>query len=644
MTTITGFILAAGEGRRLRPLTLSRPKALVPLLGVPLLDLAVDQVRSLPLNALVVNAWHRADEVAAAVQRRMCDVSVPVYVSREKRLLDTGGGLREGVRLAPASDHILVHNVDVILDADLRELLQSHLATGAAATVVLVPTRGPLTVDMAPDGCIREFRRRPGQGGYTFAGVHLLQRRVLELLPEREVCSIIEAYEAALAAGMDIRGVPLAAASAWADLGTCRSYLQAHAEFAVREILHHRRLGEAQAEQRRRRAALRDTGVTCSGVVGLGADIFVSAGAHLHNVVVWDGACVRQPACFSEGVLPGGEIRLSPVTETRQPDPRVFASLGMDPARCERVDLAKRGSGRAYARLISGDRSWIWCVYSPERRENGAYAAHAEFLRGLGVRVPEIFLHLPDCGETVFADLGEVDLLQLQGGAQVDSLLQAAEQAARLHVLGGRVQQVDELPLQQPFDEALYRWECDYFREHMLGAVLQAPPQHWAAVEREVHALRDLLLAQPMVPVHRDLQSTNVMVHNGMTYLIDFQGLRLGCAAYDVASLIYDPYTCYPRPVRDRAWRHYTQCVRALDGQAMPEGVLQAAAIQRLLQALGAYGKLWLTDGLERYRQHILPGFTMLEAAAAESRRFPAFLSLARECRHLAGLRLGARD
>ena len=123
------------------------------------------------------------------------------------------------------------------------------------------------------------------------------------------------------------------------------------------------------------------------------------------------------------------------------------------------------------------------------------------------------------------------------------------------------------------------------------------------------------------MPIHRDLQSANIMVAGGEPFLIDFQGMRPGCAAYDLGSLLYDPYREHPAERRERFWRLYREEVAALGGTPPADDVFHVASVQRLLQVLGAYGKLWLDDGLEWYRRFIMPGLRLLgEAATAGGR------------------------
>ncbi|MBO7532761.1 MAG: NTP transferase domain-containing protein, partial [Victivallales bacterium] len=131
MSHICGFVLAAGEGRRLRPATLSRPKALVPFCGVPLLELASSVLSEVGMKEIIINACYQGDRVYEAARRLKEKYGWDIRVSMESKLLNQGGGLREGVKLVPEADHILVHTVDVIVDYDLRKLIEQHLSSHA---------------------------------------------------------------------------------------------------------------------------------------------------------------------------------------------------------------------------------------------------------------------------------------------------------------------------------------------------------------------------------------------------------------------------------------------------------------------------------------------------------------------------------
>ncbi len=644
---VGGFILAAGEGRRLRPTTLGCAKSLVPFCGVPLLELAASRLSELSLGGIAVNSWYRGEEVARVTAALVRQNDWNLRLSPEPYLLGTGGGLRAGATLLPDCDHILVHNADVVLDYDLSHLVHWHLARNAAATLLLVPGRGPRTVDIDPGGQVVDLRRSAGEGRYTFTGVHVLRRDVLDLLPDAEACSIIPAFEAAMAQDRPVLGLVLQAGDFWADVGTAGRYVKAHGEIADCAVRYHQRLRLAQAEQARRRSKLEASGVRCTGALGLGRDIDVAPGAHVHNVVLWEGTRLTDPILYADGVFTGREHPRAQNTDgERVPDQRLLRSLDIERSDATLTPLLKQGSGRRYRRLASEEKSWVWCAYDPHRQENAGFSTLADFLKRLGVRVPDVLLHLPDVGEFVSRDLGQHVLqhVTLSDPERQTYLRQVAAQVARLHVLGERAARFEELPLQRGFTKGLYDWERDYFREHILDRLLGQPDLWDASVAQEYRELRTLLLSQPPVPIHRDLQSANIMVVGGEAYLIDFQGMRLGSAGYDLASFLYDPYQCYPRHIRRGIWEHYRGSVVGLGGVPPADDVLYAAAVQRLLQALGAYSKLWLQDDLVWYRRFIVPGLRMLLAANGESDLRPAFHKMGEACLAAATEMLGEGD
>lgn len=630
---ISGLILAAGEGSRLRPATLTCPKALMPFCGVPLLELAVDRLAALPLRRLAINACYLGEQIDAAVTTLGGNYQLPLAVSREERLLGTGGGIRRALPLLGDADHILIHNADVVLDYDIQALLDAHLTRQPLATVLLVPGRGPCTVTMDAEGRITTLKAERGMGDYTFGCVYVITRALLDYLTPDDPACIANAMQQAIADGKAIRGLSVGEAF-WADFGTLASYLGAQRAVQHAPLRHSPRLQAALAEQAQRRAALIAQGVRCSGAVALGEHLSLPANTHLHDVVALDGATLAQPLLCGMAILGIDRVTAPPpVDASRLPHPTVYATLGVDQAACTLEPLRKQASGRLYYRLRAGKKSWVWSAYAHDREENAVYATVADFLDRLGLRVPQVICHRPELGENVCTDLGGTDLLSLAGDAAVeDYLRQALAQIARLHVLGGQQADAEALPMRPPYTEAFYRdVECAPFRTHLLGTLLKHP-EWWDPVEGEYSRLLQRLMAMPQAPIHRDLQSANILITKGQVGLIDFQGIRPGCPAYDVAALLYDPYMAHPAVTRRRGWQAYRQAVAALGGAALPDDLLPLAAVQRLLQALGCYGNLWANQQNAWFGNAIAPALGLLREAAEEA-ALPAFATLAERCR-----------
>ena len=131
------FILAAGFGTRLKPWTLEHPKALVPVHGVPMLRRVIDKLRGYGFDSLTVNVHHFADQIVDYIKEEGLEDLVKVSDESEG-ILDTGGGL---LNAAPQlfvsdSDPVLVHNVDILSDAPLREIMARHELSGADISLV----------------------------------------------------------------------------------------------------------------------------------------------------------------------------------------------------------------------------------------------------------------------------------------------------------------------------------------------------------------------------------------------------------------------------------------------------------------------------------------------------------------------------
>jgi NDP-sugar pyrophosphorylase family protein len=233
------MILAAGEGRRLRPLTDALPKALVDVAGVPMLDRVAGALIAAGADRLIVNAHHRADQIEAHL-RTVSGYGASWAVSREDavsdRPLDTGGGLRHAASSFSREAPFMVHNADVLSDLDLRDVLDAHvegaLTDDRIATLVVTrrPTTRPLLVDSA--GVLGRANRSEGWevvarhpiAGATaseagFCGIHVLSPRIFDLLVERGTFSIMDAYMRLIGRGHVVATYD-ASGAAWHDIGT----------------------------------------------------------------------------------------------------------------------------------------------------------------------------------------------------------------------------------------------------------------------------------------------------------------------------------------------------------------------------------------------------------------------------------------
>lgn len=275
--------------------------------------------------------------------------------------------------------------------------------------------------------------------------------------------------------------------------------------------------------------------------------------------------------------------------------------------------IEKGGSDRRFYRIhCSADQTLILVKYSLDREENRHYVEIAQFLEGHSIRAPRIYFHDPAEGLIWIEDLGERDLFSYRDESWLVRRAfyeSALDEIAKLHRLPESVcvEMHEHLPAE--FNAALYLWEQNYFLENCLTRYFKIDNVKLAALAT-LPALREIaerLASLPRVLVHRDFQSQNILLRNSQAYLIDFQGMRPGLAEYDLASLLFDPYVDLSGEEQMELIGYYKQ-KQADNGRTVsPEfdQTLRLCAMQRLMQALGAYGFLGLVKGHKQFLEHI---------------------------------------
>jgi NDP-sugar pyrophosphorylase family protein len=229
--------LAAGLGTRLRPLTDDRPKALVEIDSRTLLEIALERLRAFGVSDVIINVHHFADMIVQYLAAKQ-NFGMRIEISREDVLLDTGGGLKQAAwffreDVSRHDEPFLLHNVDVLSNIDLGRMVQFHKDHDALGTLAVQERQSSryLLFDQQGQLCGRRFERehrtelaRPAEPlrPLAFCGIHVISPRLLEMMTEEGVFSIIETY-LRLAAHNEKIVAFRSDESYWRDLGTVES-------------------------------------------------------------------------------------------------------------------------------------------------------------------------------------------------------------------------------------------------------------------------------------------------------------------------------------------------------------------------------------------------------------------------------------
>ncbi len=409
-------------------------------------------------------------------------------------------------------------------------------------------------------------------------------------------------------AGEKIAGVVVPHAF-WADIGSQESYLAAH-----RDMLDLPRWKKFRSQDGR--------------IVATGANTRIHPKAKVDRAVLWDNVTLLpgtnvHDMIVADGVTLYTQASYMAIPAERLPDPivaQVLSQLNWDPKCTTVLPLPPRGSARTFTRLITGtpksSQSAILVRYSLERPENGLYTSQARFLAKNGVSVPSVLVDWPKEQICVLEDVGENSLEHLwpsltrkQGVALYQQTL---DNVAGLHTRATLTAARQPIELSMPFTRHLYEWEQTLFCEQFLRRHFPVDEALCQKIRKELAGLIPALARAPRVIVHRDLQSSNVLVKKGQVFLIDFQGMRMGTPAYDLASLLCDPYVNLPHEVRDELLDYYLGLVP--NGKSIKD-LFWIAAVERLAQALGAFGRLGAAPATSYFLKHIPAGINQIRNA-----------------------------
>ncbi len=302
-------ILVGGEGRRLRPLTDTRPKPMMRLVDRPFVEHQLDHLRRFGVDHVVFSCGYLPE---ALIDHFGDGSRVGVRLSYvvDPEPLGTGGAIRNAEAELDPSLRLLVLNGDVLTDLDLAALVAQHEAGGVDGTLALTPVDDPSRyglVRLFDDRRVEEFLEkpsddelRPGEPFLINAGTYLFEPSVLEAIPADRPSSIERDIFPVLAESGRLAGFPSDAY--WRDIGTPESYLDAHLDLLSGRVRTESPAGERYLGRGVTISA--DAQVDGHSTVGVGST--VAAGAQVSHSVIGAGCSIGQDTVIEGAILGDG--------------------------------------------------------------------------------------------------------------------------------------------------------------------------------------------------------------------------------------------------------------------------------------------------------------------------------------------------
>lgn len=319
MDEIRAFILAAGLGTRLRPLTDEIPKPLLPVFQKPLITFAIDSLLASGIKKISFNTRYLFEKFYQefqvkenpSLQSTGFYQNYPLEVFRETEHLDSGGGIRNAGSFLEQST-FLIHNGDIFSDISFKKLVAHHRASGALATLVLRQSGGTANVHYdEKNNRVLDLRGhlQKGQNTPTFvyAGIAVAEAELISWIEPKGPVSIVDSLLNAMKAGQHIAGF-VSHSGFWSDLGTPENYLGAHLNIKKWNPDYPLKNHELPWPTPIHPLASIDPSLKLEGTVVIGAGASIGKNVHLDNSIILAGAHIKDDTTLSNVIVRGSSF------------------------------------------------------------------------------------------------------------------------------------------------------------------------------------------------------------------------------------------------------------------------------------------------------------------------------------------------
>ncbi len=644
------FLPAAGLGERLRPVTNHLPKPLLPILGKPIIEGIAEKLTAVCDGRIGINLHWKPELIRAWAASSPWKDRITFFP--ENPILGTGGALKNAQSFLAGAPFI-VHNSDILLDIDFSRLLEAHLSSGNTATLVchrlphlsnvVIDKNGQL-VDVENAG---ESRPDPliVADKVAYTGIAVYSPEILSFLPDG-VSHATVAWIAASKAGHKVRAMDFTG-SYWNDVGNPVTYARGVLD-ALRE----------DGETVHVSPSAWCGEVEMDGYFVLESGSEVTSGSKIRN-------CIAMPHTVVSGThdneILGPDYSIALSEADMQPslhvaekkrvelsDPLFARHFGIvEDSSSEQtlwsdaILIGLGGSDRRYYRVRNGGKTAVLMECRPDDPDYERHLTYTRFLEAHGVPVPALLAVDEAPKRALFEDLGDTSLYSYMKLPHETGVIEDIYQSVLdiLVTMHSRVSQhIGECPTlgKRIFDYDYLRWETGYFLERFIQGLKEVCVRDVPGLQNEFHLLARKADSYSKTVIHRDFQCQNIMITaGGIPRVIDFQGARMAPPAYDVASILWDPYHLLDDGLRERLIAYYAdemnQAAPGFNEQQFRESLLPCR-LQRHMQALGAYGFLARIKGKKYFLKHVPQALRMLqEETAAAKNEYPELYELVQQ-------------
>ncbi len=610
---ISAFILSAGFGERLRPITTHIPKPLLPILGKPILQLIIEKISKLNPQQILINLHYKKELIEDWL--KFFPAEGQIIRLHEKNILGTGGALKNAEKFLKGNPFI-VYNSDVLSDIDLRNFIDYHLSSNSIATLAVHDYKEFNKLEINEKGFLKKIQKDVKKGLLAFTGIAIYNSAFLRLLPQGN-SSIVDTWMSAINKGYKIGTFDISG-TYWRDIGTPTSYFKAVIDALKKE-------GEM---------VYIHPSIDWCGNLELEGYVIIEKNAtkipekdlRLKNCLVLPESHLKESIYENNIIFSKSKIQLNEMDILEHEVNKKYILVGSG------------GSDRKYYRIKENNRTIILMQSNKNDVDFIRHLEYTSFFSKYGVSVPKLLDFDLQKKQAYFEDLGDITLYSwLKCPRSQNEIEEMYKRVIDILILihTTATAHVNECPLLKDriFDYEHFRWETNYFIERFVQGIMNIDVNEFSGINEEFHRLALKVSLFQKTIIHRDFQSQNIMIiKKGIPKIIDYQGARIGPPAYDVVSLIWDPYRSIDDNIRERLVDYYVYKIaknmRRFSEDKFRETLLPCR-LQRHMQALGAYGFLSKIKGKKYFLKYVPHGLRLLiEDVRISKKEYPKLFEL----------------
>lgn len=592
------FILCAGLGKRLYPISKEIPKPLIPFFGKTPLLLILEKLKELKIKEIGINLHWKAEKIKKYLSEQKY---FDFHFFYEKELLDTGGALKNAEDFLKNSNFIVI-NSDIIFYFSLKDAIKYHNQNKNLCTILITDNSKSNNLIISKKNKLNGISEKISNKYKTFTGIGIYKPEVLKYM-KGKIFSIKETWLELIKDNLiDTYYVE---PEKWYDLGSIKSYIKTIFNYLKKE-----------GEKNYIFSDLDLNKIELEGFNFIEKNVKILKKIKLKNCIVFPNAKLRKS---EKNKIIGKTFKLSfssKIINSKKFINDQFCCKFTQKKKTMITPLNVGGSIRNFYFFKKNGKKYIYLISSFEDKEFERWFKIRKLLNKIKFPVPSVFDVSFKSKKAIIEFCGEYSLYDYSKFSEKSKLeilyKKIIDKVVLLHKKKLDNYLKNNIFKDYVFSKDYFLWETRYFYENFLKGYkkIDLPYEYF---ENVFEKLAEISSKFEKRILHRDLQSQNILISkNNQIKFIDFQSARLGPPGYDIASLLWDPYINLTDDLRSNLLNYYKEKM----SKSLPadfDESLKYLKAQRHFQAIGAYSFLGLKRGKKHFLKFIKPAIKFLK-------------------------------